>query len=427
MRVGLTAALAGAACLFGCTVIFPLDGLTGGGTVAPTQPVLVVSAGMVTAPTGNAQQVHAFWAANAKAWVLVYLADSDPMALHTASSPDFATWTTSTITQPVHGSIADGRDFSLAAKNIAGTDVVHLVVSEKNGAQRQHEHARGHVDPKSADLGIDGYVQFTFTTLAQPALDPDGPSTAVTVDDHVVELSSWYDDGDGGAGDSFGWVSTDPDPGSGAWPMGFDQGTELQMVHLFVNSRAAVALGSGDVLALWDKGDQEPTPTNVFFSRFQGGMWTPFDAVFDDSEGADMDHDDWGVARRQDDDVHAVRRTRSGEFEHRRYNGMAWTTGEPIPNIKDSGKDVGAIDGGGLVVTTDGTTVTLFAIAASGGNPIEATTWKGSWGDWRVVVGPGGNRSYLSAAQGPSGRTGLLWTEGTPNGTFIEAALVPGP
>src|SRR5579862_1124964 len=111
MRRGLTAALALAAGLYGCTFLLPLGDLTGSTPVA--QPVVVVpDAGMVPAPTGNAQQVHAFWAGAAKQWVLVYLDQSDLTKLQVTASPDFVTWN-QLMPAPFSGPIADGRDFGL--------------------------------------------------------------------------------------------------------------------------------------------------------------------------------------------------------------------------------------------------------------------------------------------------------------------------
>jgi hypothetical protein len=414
------AALVGAAGLYGCTLLFPVSGLSNGG---PAQPVTVAPTGMVGAPTGDAQQAHAFWAAAAQEWVVVYVDDSDPMSLQSIVSSDFKVWNAGA-SQAIHGPIIDGRDFSVAYRALGGgqggppTDVVHVSVSERAGnASRLHEHDRAHFDGMAGNIVIDGTVSFKGTSSPQPELDPDAPSTAITRAGLIVDMTSWNDDSGGGAGDPFAFVSTSPDPGSGAWPLGFDPGTDLQpMVTASVNSRIALPLDSGDVLAFWDKGDQA-LPTNVYWARYQAGTWSPFDAVFDDTEHAAEEHDDWSVVRRLDSDVHAVRRTKAGVFEHLQFNGTVWNSGAPIPAID-------AVPGGGVVLTSDGSSVSLFVLSSENGNPIQSSTWKGSWSDWKIRVEPGAARSYLTAAQTPPDKVALFWTEATGSGNVIEGALL---
>ena len=432
MRRGLTAALALAAGLYGCTFLFPLGDLTGSTPVA--QPVIVAPAGRVNAPTGNAQQAHAFWASAANEWVLMYLDDSDPTTLQTVASADFGTWNTLPSTQPFAGPIVDGRDFSIGTASIRGADVVHLAISEEANGTRQHEHARAHFDPSAGVVVDSPVVMFQGTGLTRPGLDPDGPATALTIDDHVVDMSSWIDDGasdGGGAGDPFAWVSNAQDTGNGNWQADFGLGTELQMVTLFVNSHAVVPLDNGDVLAFWDSADQQPLPTNVFWSMYQAGSWLlpgPDQSVFNPQEAAAEDQDDWAVVDRSGGEVHAVRYTHAKVFEHQQFDGSGWVAREPIPGILDEKRNaVGAVSPqGGLVMTSDGTYVHLFAISGARGNPIVSTTLRGGWTEWRPVVAAGATRRYLTAAQSSasSSEVALFWTEDTGNGSFIEGALV---
>jgi hypothetical protein len=425
------AALVGAAGLYGCTLLFPVTGLSDG---APAQPVVVAMTGTVTAPTGAAQQVHAFWASGAGEWVVAYFDDTDPMSLKSVTSKDFSTWTAGT-PQPItctssscaQLSVADGRDFSLDYKAIAGVDVVHAIISGQAGSLRQHNHLRAHVDPM-AGLVVDGTVEFNGTTLDQGGLDPDGPATAITEDNHVIEMSSWYDDGDGGGGDSFAWVSTSPDPGNAAWPMDLGTAAKLEVVSQFVNSRAVVPRGGSNVVALWDTADQVPLPSNVHSAVYDGTGWSMPVSVFPDDEGASEDHNDWAAALPEGGAVHAVRRTHAGGFEHRQFEDPTWSVGAAIPETID-GNPLTTVSDGGVVLTAVGKGLCLFVISNDDGNPIDMSTWDGAaWSDWRVVVATGESRHFLTAAQSPpSGTVALFWTESSGGANVIEAARVNLP
>ena len=97
-----------------------------------------------------------------------------------------------------------------------------------------------------------------------------------------------------------------------------------------------------------------------------------------------------------------MRRTTSGAFLHRRYDGVQWTDGPAIA------AEPGAT-GSGIVAATDGANVSVYAIASD--SAIRTTRWNGStWGAWSTILPGGTPRLYLSKAE-LGGQVALVWTQ----------------
>lgn len=381
-------------------------------TSGPATPVDIVDVGAVTAPSGHAQQGPLVWLSGEQAWWLFYESAAKPTTLAALGSSDFRTWSpVGTITLP--GPPTDGRNIAALAGVAGGKDVLHVGVGVVvSSSDRRHLHVRAH--PVSGTLQFDAYGVLGTPTLSSSNLDPDGPATALGSDDTVLDTSGWYEVPDsGGTANEYAWVTTSADPG-GAWTPAWGAVATVETIPQYVNARAALALAGGSFMALWEAGDVEPDPTNVHFALLSSGQWSAAASVFASST---QDANDWGACR-LGTSVHAVRHTSAGAWEHRVWSGTAFVDGGTMPTL-----DTPA--GAGAVVLCDTSSVRVFAIAPSAGNPVDATQWNGtSWSAWKEVVAPGAPRSYLSGAITPGGQVALVWTEAADGGALVAGALV---
>ena len=85
------------------------------------------------------------------------------------------------------------------------------------------------------------------------------------------------------------------------------------MVATVCNARATVPVGASGLLHFYEKGDLDPNPRNVRWSRASGSGWSAELDVFDGA--AAMAPGDWAVLRTGDADVHVVRYALAGTFE----------------------------------------------------------------------------------------------------------------
>lgn len=389
---------------------------TGAGAGTSLSPIVSGLDG-VAAATGNAQQQHVVFAEGSGRWWLFYVDGAHPSELRTRSSSDFVTWTDGASLALPHPHAGEGRSFSADAAFIGGVDVVHLSTGHRLAAtDRRRLHAR-------ATLSDDGVsfeepVEINAVTEDHDGLDPDGAVTAITATNRVVDLSGWTVNlGGSGVGNSQAWWSAGPDQGS-AGPQAWDGQQDLETVTTFVNARALAALPDGDVLALWERGDED-TPTNVRWSRGDGSGWSSPASVF---ASAAQDPNDWAVCV-VGPAVHAVRRTIAGAYEHRLFDGADWSDGDAIP--AGDGKV-----GTGVVLATDLGDVWLFAIADDAGNTVRGARWiaGAGWGEWFDVQTAPALRSWLSGSPGAGGGgLALVWTEEEGGASTIAGARLAVP
>jgi hypothetical protein len=373
------------------------DGATDGGG----GPVLLAHVGGNYA-TGLAQQVHLVYATHAKRWWLFVADAASPTVIGSVTSADFASWTPGPSLTLPYGHDGDGRAFSVAYADRGGRDVLHFSISLRPSASDfRHYHARASV--AGAALTFVAPAQLDRVPANDDTLVPDGPATAVTSSGIVVDTSgySMKDDAGTGYGNEYAWRSTTSDDGTAGWSAAW--------VTL-------VPMASDAVLAVWEKGDVEPNPTDLHFARLVGSSWTTPDGVF--SRADPLDKNDWSVWRVSDTEIHAVRRGLAGAFEHRIFDGTSWQNGAAIA------QDPGAA-GTGLVLVATGAGVLLAQIGGGAASPVRATTFaRGAWSGWTSLVATTKRRTSLTRAS-VSGPAALVWTEATQAGADVVGLPLP--
>jgi hypothetical protein len=391
-----------------------LTGEDAGGVV----PVVIASVGTINAPSGQAQQTKLVYATGSQRWWLFYIDGAEPKALKTKYSGDFETWTDGqalTLAEP-HG--GDGRNLSVAYANVNGTDVVHIVMSQRiSVSDRRLYHTRATISGDTITFGAP--VERFVVTAGSTSLDPDGPVTVIASDGHIADLTSWIEKVNG-TGDAYVARSASADEGS-SWDGVWAPEVQLEIVKFAINAHGIVGMGTGNLLAMWEDGAMEGTVSNLRWStRNEPAGWTaPPAEVFELPQLQSVN--DWAAVSRTLSDVHAVRRTTAAvdPYEHRRFDGLGWTNGQRIAPFEGKA-------GQGVFLASDGTSVLLATLGAGPDNSVQVIRWsEGGWGTWSAAVGLHADRSYLSGwSKVVDGRVGLIWTQPGESGLVIAGALI---
>jgi hypothetical protein len=391
----------------------PIDSGMDAGTLAATSPV-ALGTSTVADGTGDPSQSHVVYAKGEARWWLFWLDPAAPMSLATRSSTDFVTWTDGPALALPYGHGSIGRNFAARSVSIGGKDVIHLSLGFRVSAQ---DHRRWHARAiaSAGTLAFDTPVEVDTCSgaLSGDEVEPDGASVVVADDGHVTDLSGWtFWPATPGIGNAHAWRATGTDTGA-SFAETWNAEDDVQRVTTFVHGRAGAALGGANVLYLWDAGDAAD-PTNVAWSAWNGAAWSAPGTVF--TTPAPQDANDWSMYRRSGTDVHVVRRTLAGGFEHMRFASGAWTAGVAVPAFAGLAR-------GGVFLGASGSDLVLVSLAADG--TIGATRWDGtSWAPWKTIVATNATRAFLSGTVTASGRTALVWTE-TMGSTFaVEGALI---
>src|SRR5207248_3987042 len=130
-----------------------------------------------------------------------------------------------------------------------------------------------------------------------------------------------------GIGNAHAWRATDTDTGA-TFAETWNAQDDVQRVTIFVHGRAGAALGGANVLYVWDDA-AAADPDNVAWSAWNGTAWSAPAVVF--ATAAPQDANDWSMLRRSGTDVHVVRRTLAGAFEHARFASGVWKPGGAVP------------------------------------------------------------------------------------------------
>jgi hypothetical protein len=386
-----------------------VDGGAEGGAdgASLASPVTVVANTGVAFGAGGAQQTHLHYASNAKRWVLFYLDSTDTTRLKTRTSADFVTWTDGAAMVLPEPHPGDGRDLAVSYSDLAARDVFHVSVSLQVAANnRSHFHARATMT--SNVLVFEPAVELGRTAVSNGAASPDGPAVARLAGGKVVDMSGFWtaDGGVGPTGNLTTWVSNDVETG-GTWSPAFTGPVMIESVNEFCNARQLLTTTTG-ALALWEKGDVEPSPTNVQYATFDGASWkAPASVGF---KATSFDPNDWSAAYLADTTTHAVRFA-GGAFEHRIFDGFTWSAGQAIPPLAVSA-------GRGVVVLPDGFDVAVLVVGAT----IRETSFHANaWSPWHDVVAAGPTRSGLGGYSGPGG-VAVVWVEAKGTQQDIVAA-----
>jgi hypothetical protein len=403
----------------GCQQLLKIGDLSlTGSDAGGVDPVLMASVGNIYAPTGQAQQTKLIYATGSQRWWLFYLDAAAPTLLKTKHSTDFATWNEGQALTLAGPDRADGRNFSVAYGMIAGTDVVHIVIGQHiSPTDRRLYHARATISGEAITFGAT--VERFVVSAESPSLDPGGPATVIGSDGHVADLTSWIEKANG-TGDSYVARSASADDGS-SWDGVWVPDVQLEIVKFAINAHGMVAMNAGSLLALWEDGAVEGGRVpNVRWSLGGPGTWSaPPAGVFESPQLQSVN--DWAAVAHTPTDVHAVRRTATGDaYEHRRFDGLGWKTGQSIPaRVGKAGQ--------GVFLASDGQGVVLATITDDPQNTVSVIRWnENGWGAWSPVVTIQADRTYLSGwTTVVEGHVGLLWTRSVPNGLLIEGALIP--
>ncbi len=367
------------------------------------EAVDIADVGSADRSTGLPNQQHLVWAPKASRWVLFYVASGAPNALRTKISADFVTWTDGAELPLPHAHGGEGRNVAVARATIADKDVFHLALSFRVASDDHREYDARAVLTGEA-LAFEPPSEVTRSLQASPGLDIDGASVAIAADGFVTHFTGYRTnnpDGTGGTGNAYALRSSIADTG-GAWAPTYSN-TTIEVVNILCNARATVPFGPDGLLTFYEKGDTEPNPRNVRWSRSSGASWSSELDVFPGS--ATMAPGDWTVLATNAGDVHVVRRALAGAFDHRRYNGSVM---QAAGAIADDALEGGA---GIALVPLDGATMMLAGVSVD--EAIRATTWNGSaWSAWATMIAPAaGTRRWLSAGGVEGGPAALVWTE----------------
>lgn len=398
-------------------------------------PVLIADAGPVSTASGTAQQQHVV-VVGGNYWLFYF--GGDDAFVRTRWSPDFVHWNDgASLTLPMTSS-GEGRNLAVAARRIAGVDVVHVATSLYQSPKRIVWDTRATVsgstiafgtpvkvhDLDTLDTWVDAASQAAPGSQGSNLCDPDGTGVAITDDGIVHVATAWVAIPNCCFCDSNFTQSNAPDLGT-SWDSaaGFQSPMTHYTVSYTTHSRQLVPLTGGGLVAGWDLADQVPLPADVVWATDKGGAWTVEDAsvdyfVFPYDPGLDAQND-WSFCRVDDTHVHAVRRSQIGidagdpdrVFQHYVFDGTGWSQGGVLP------ADEGTA-GSGIVLLTNGSTLVAAAISDDAANSIRYSTWNGVvWSAWATAVGAldGGPRprSFLaSSGCGDPAHPVLLWTEG---------------
>jgi hypothetical protein len=370
----------------------------------PLAPVDIVDVGTADKSTGLSGQNHLVWAPLAQRWILFYTTSAAPSVLRSKISADFTTWTDGAELALPHANV-DGRNLAIARAPLGAKDVFHLALSFRVAATDRRAYAARAV-LTGATLAWNTPSEVTRSIVSDTALDPDGPAIGVSADGFVTLFTGYRTnnpDGSGGTGNQYALRSSVADDGVSAFAPTWTNFT-IEIVPTIANARAAVALGQSDLLSVYEYGDFDPIPRNLRWARSNGATWGSELTVF--ASATPTDPADWAIHRSSDTDVHVVRRTTAGAFEHRRYDGNAMQAGGAIADeVLESGAGV-------TLVTLDSPSMMLVGAASS--EALRGTTWNGTtWSAWSTVLPPvaSGTRRWLSSGGAVVGPSAIVWTE----------------
>jgi hypothetical protein len=369
----------------------------------PFDVVDIADVGGADRSTGLSNQQHLVWAPKAARWILFYVTTAAPGALRTKISADFVTWQDGAELVLPHPHGGEGRNFAVARATIADRDVFHLAMSFRVANDDHREYGARAVLTGDA-LAFETPAEVTRSAASTSSIDVDGPSVAVAGDGFVGHFTGYRTnnaDGTGGTGNAYALRSSVADTG-GAWSATYAN-TTIEVVATICNARATVPVGASGLLHFYEKGDLDPNPRNVRWSRTTGSGWSAELDVFDGA--AAMAPGDWALLRTGDADVHVVRYALAGTFDHRRYDGAAMQGGAPI-----AGEALES--GAGLALAPlDGSRMVLVGVSPS--EALRAATWDGTaWSPWATLVGPAATaRRWLTTGGIAGGPSAVAWTE----------------
>lgn len=377
-------------------------------SMAAQSGLIVESVGMPAA-TGRASQSHLVYAANQGVWWLFYF--SGNQALSAIYSSDFMTWTTPggspfTLLNTHNG---EGRNLSILYKNIASTDVVHVLAF--GGTQR--------FNASRFTLGA------TWTNTNAEALISTyaGSISFGFISQGISSANLPWCEGNalGGTTGAGGQSALNTDAGT-SWTAGYNAASSVWFSGGAGPSSGAVfSLGSTNMLALTDNWGTTNGFTNLVYSLNSGTNWASTGNTVLASAVIGADANAWGAIDRTSSDIHVVALSNnSNTYVHRRFNGTAWANGDSVPNLAYGTNS-------GIYLGTDGTSVWAFVFDTS--KQLQFSQWVAGtgWSAWSVLrAARVSTPAYLTGTYNGSGAFGLVWTEATGGGIYNIAGTTFG-
>jgi len=364
----------------------------------------IVSAGTVTNSTGRGMQNHLIYAVNSARWWIFYIDSTDGATLKTRYSTDLLSWSSGASLTLAQNHNSVGLNFAVAYKNIASTDVIHIAFSyQLSTTDRRSYHTRATISGTTISFGSEVQVGSTNTDSDSNA-SPDGPNLGYDSDNKIWHACGWDYVGDWNC--EVDARSTNADTGS-SWTGGFDTPTRRETTPGgYVRTRVLADIGSGNMLVVWGNG----TGAGAGWDNLRWAKWTTSWSspanVRGTSFGSPLLHNNWGMVTRAATDVHIVMRTGADTYEHFRFDGSAWSTGQAITTQTSK-------DDAGIFLASDGTNVWLFIIDSDAANTIRYSKWNGSsWGSWVVLETVTGARTFISGYFGVSNnKIGIIYSQ----------------
>jgi hypothetical protein len=393
------------------------DGSTpGDSAVALGTATTIAQVGASSKSTGRPMQGHLLWAEHSARWVFFAFDSAAQRRLVTKTSADFTTWADGPSLDLPYDHQNEGRNLAVATALLAERDVFHLGLGLRaDNNDRRHFWVRGTMTGDTLALG--GATEITTTNEVDNRLDPDGAAVGITKDGYVTLFTGWSKGLDSsspnsGTGNQYAFRSSITDVGStfgASWSKAY-----IKTVPIICNARGALAIGSSDFISFFEKGDEDPIPTNLSWTRGSTSWSNPSD-VFGSKRS--FDANDWSAVRVSDTDVHAVRLRQDGNLDHRRWNGAMWSDGGAIP-----AETIGTGTGVALVTGKTPSSVVLFAIGAGGA--VRFATWNGAaWSTWNTAVAGGPARTAIVGTSSTT-HAAVAWTETTGGGNSVAGIVV---
>lgn len=383
-----------------------------------TATIATVTGATGAQASGNGTQAHIVYATNSRVWWAFYVDPAAPTVLCSAYSADLVTWTagaTVTLANAV-GNIGDGRYISAAYASIGGADVVHLFCT--CAAQTVYD-VRGVLSP----TGVVWASPASIPAVSTHATDvPDGLAGAVASDGGVFVSSGQLDNTAGGF-DNFTYnYNATADTSAASWTPGAWTDVKAKMATQDINIHAAIPLGGGVVLFLVNDDAVSPAQNVQYCTGSMVGGFSVAEAFATSVAFGNANNNEWSACARTATDVHCVRRTGANSYEHRRFDGTAWSDGQSIPAQTSK-------SGAGVALASDGRDVYLAVIDSAAGNAVQYIKWSGeamTWGTWQTLDGTSATRTQVSTAPGSGNGPKLpfLWTEGAASPFVVKVAGV---
>jgi hypothetical protein len=366
--------------------------------------------------SGLGSERHVVYAINSARWWAFGFTGT--LTLASWYSADGVTWTAGATQTLAHAHNGEGRNLSVAYKNIGNRDVVHLSLP--------HKILTTNIAWSVIRATISGTV-ITYhtveTVLNTGTSDADSlfwAGTSVEFDSNTLVHvgGGWIDSASDGA---MSEATSTTDPGTA------EQMTALTWTSHDMDSTMAtetrsgymVDLGNGSMGYMTDNGSAVNTMTGLEWATWSGsGAWAPdpgLGNVTVTGTISAIDRNDWGAVGARTSDVHVVYRSGTNTYQHRRFDGISWSDGQTIPTQN-------SLAGGGVALCSDGASIWLCVIDTDTANTVRYIQWipqdhsgvADAWGTWQAAETSTQTRTWIGCTKDVVSQTGLIyWSEGS--------------